>query len=196
MSHPLSTPWSIYAFLNDGEENGADYESQLKRLGYFDNVEDFWRIFSHIQPTTSFKLGWSIHLFKNGTRAMREDPEHLNGGSYLVRVSKKLSSYYWEKLVLAMIGGQLRTSVIGAILSSKPKYDNISIWHQDIGNSDEERKALCEEFSNILGLPVGIRVDYTSHESVISKSPESRKNAVHYTLKEDCVESYTPNRFR
>ena len=184
MTHSLSNNWSFYGYLSEEQEQ-TNYEQNIKLLGRFNTVEDFWRIFSHTNNLSVLKIGSSFQIFKNETRAMREDPEHKNGGSFLVRVAKPLTQYYWERLVLAMIGNQLPSTIIGATVSSKKTFDNISIWHTDMGFDITPREEFCLSFCNLMNLPFGIRIDYTTHESVINKSPENKKNASHYSIKEE-----------
>lgn len=51
-----------------------------------------------IRTTTDY------HLFKNGVSPTWEDPVNKNGGKWMVRLKKGLSSRLWEELVLAIIG--------------------------------------------------------------------------------------------
>jgi len=181
MAHSLSTKWSLYLYEKPLEDN-ENYADFIKKIGFFDNVEDFWRLFSHIKPVDTFDEKCAVHLFKNESRAMREDQEHVNGGSFLIRVSKQLSQYYWEKLVLSLIGNNMPDDVVGAIISSRGIYSLIFLWNRT--SSDIELlKNICLEFAKATNLQPGTRIDYTYHNN-------SEGNTVHFLYNEQTITQF------
>lgn len=65
-------------------------------------VEYFWYIYDHIIRTNDQKGIVDFHLFKNGIKPTWEDPNNENGGKWMVRLKKGLSSLYWEDLILVI----------------------------------------------------------------------------------------------
>lgn len=184
MIHPLASEWSFYGFSKPEEgDSELDYEKQIKLLARFETVEDFWKIYSHIIRPSQLQNFEALHLFREKTRAMREDPEHQEGGSFLIRVSKGLGPYYWEQLALSLISEKLPKDVLGIIISARPKFFNIFVWHKTAANP-ELRMEICTKFCALLKLPVGLRIDYTAHNSVLHID-ESGKQTAHYILEEN-----------
>lgn len=183
--HPLQSEWSFYGFsMPESEEPEESYSEHIKLLSRFSTVEDFWAAYSHIIRPSSLPNQAALHVFRGTSRAMREDEEHKNGGSFLFRVSKGLASFYWEQLVLALISEKLPSDVIGVLISARSKFFNVSIWQKNADN-EELRLEICKKFCECLNLPLNTRIDYTKHNSVINSESNNGKQAIHYLLKED-----------
>ncbi|KAH0788071.1 Eukaryotic initiation factor 4E family protein [Histomonas meleagridis] len=184
MAHKLQDEWSFYGFtMPTSEEANESYSEHIKLLSRFSTVEEFWTAYSHIIRPSSLPNQDALHIFRGKSRAMREDPEHQDGGSFLFRVSKGLASYYWEQLILALIGGRLPDDVIGILISARPKYYNISIWQKNADN-EELRMDICKKFCEYLHLPLQTRIDFSKHNKVLSIE-EDGKHPIHYILQED-----------
>jgi translation initiation factor 4E len=126
---------------------------------------------------------------------MREDPEHEKGGSFLVRVSRSLASYYWEKLVIALITEQFDADVIGGIISARRAHFNLFLWHC-VGEDPGLRLKICGQLCGLINLPKGTRVDYTAHTSVINAG-EGARQPIHYIYEEDGpTETQLPGRHK
>ena len=59
------------------------------------------------------------HLFKTGIQPIWEDEANRRGGKWIVRIPKGLAGYYWERVVLSIIGEQfdVGNEICGAVLS-------------------------------------------------------------------------------
>ncbi|KAH0792700.1 Eukaryotic initiation factor 4E family protein [Histomonas meleagridis] len=186
MKHLLKSEWSLYGFtMPTHEEPPESYTEHIKLLARFSSIEDFWKAYSHIIRPSSLPIHGALHVFRGTSRAMREDPEHKDGGSFLFRVSKGMGPYYWEQLVLALIGERLPEDVIGILISCRQKFFNISVWHK---TADDEnlRQEICSKFCECIHLPLQTRIDYTKHNSVISSEENSGgKQTVHYILQKE-----------
>lgn len=182
--HPLRSEWSFYGFSMPGpDEPEESYSSHIKLLSRFSTVEDFWAAYSHIVRPSQLANQSALHVFRGTARAMREDDEHKDGGSFLLRVSKGLGSFYWEQLLLALISEKLPSDVIGILISARSKFFNISIWQKSADN-EELRLEICRTFCECLNLPLNARIDYTKHNSVINSESNNGKQTIHYLLKE------------
>ena len=64
---------------------------------------------------------------------MWEDPACADGGRWVLRTPKEVTSKFWEDLVLALVGDQFDAAqgeVLGLVLSIKYNNDTISVWHR------------------------------------------------------------------
>lgn len=184
MKHQLPSEWSFYGFTSsEDNEKITNYESQIQLLARFNTIEDFWQIYSHIIRPSSLQQKSAIHLFRGTSRAMREDPEHQNGGSFLIRVSKGLAQYYWEQLILALIGERFPKDVIGIIISARKGFFHLNLWHQTATDANL-RLQICTDFCNFLHLPKGIRIDFTAHNTVLHIA-DNGKETIHYFLQDE-----------
>jgi len=82
---PLETQW-VFWFDKRVDQGGrsftdeAQFASNLKIVGEFDTVQDFWRYFNHMRPASDLEFNSNYHLFKSGIKPMWEDPVNTNGG--------------------------------------------------------------------------------------------------------------------
>jgi translation initiation factor 4E len=176
----IPVPWTFYGFFPAPAEADSSYESQMRPLGKVATVEQFWQVYSHLIRPADLPNFAALHFFKGDSRAMREDPEHQNGGSFLIRVSRQASSFYWERLITGLVVGQFNPSVLGAVISARQGHFKLLIWYsnaQDI----ELRRQICREICEIVKLPVGIRLDCTAHNTIVKLS-EHGDRAIHFIL--------------
>jgi translation initiation factor 4E len=105
-------------------------------------VEQFWRIYNHLQRPNEFKTTTDYHLFKNGIKPTWEDPQNERGGKWMVRLKKGLTSRYWEELVLAIIGEQFDVGheICGAVVSIRHNEDILSVWNKNADNTEAKNK--------------------------------------------------------
>jgi hypothetical protein len=126
---------------------------------------------------------------------MREDPEHVNGGSFLLRVAPGLGPYYWERLIVGLVTRQFDPDVLGVIISARSGFYNLLVWHATARDADL-RIVIARQVCEFLHLPIGIRIDFTAHNSV-SRIADDGKKTIHYVLEEGGpVETALPGRKR
>ncbi|XP_043925631.1 eukaryotic translation initiation factor 4E-like isoform X3 [Protopterus annectens] len=61
IKHPLQNRWALWFFKNDKSKIWHD---NLRLITKFDTVEDFWGLYSHIQPASKLASGCDYCLFK------------------------------------------------------------------------------------------------------------------------------------
>lgn len=85
---------------------------------------------------------------------------------------KRISSRYWEDVVLAVVGNQFDVPVdeiCGAVISSRNQFDMLSVWIKHADN--EEYKAIIEEsLKKVMKLPSGFKVEFKPHDETIKDS--------------------------
>ena len=157
--HPLETPWTFYYFQRPPPGSpDMNYEESIHKIGKINTCEEFWAIYSHLIRPDKLPATIALHLFRNDSRAMWEDPENINGGSFLLRLPKGQVKYLWEKLLLTMIGEQFPSDVNGAAVSTRPKADLLYVWHRTASNEDD-RLEICRVLWKELNLPIKTKID-------------------------------------
>ncbi|KAL0751315.1 hypothetical protein Bca101_033318 [Brassica carinata] len=104
--------------LKAGVRNQTSYEDIIKKIVEFSTVEGFWACYCHLARSSLLPSPSDLHFFKDGIRPMLEDGANCNGGKWIIRFSKGVSSRFWEDLLLALVGDQLddADNICGAVL--------------------------------------------------------------------------------
>jgi translation initiation factor 4E len=183
MTHPLACPWTFYYFQRPSSATqDASYEDLIHKIGKFDQVEDFWAYYSHLVRADQLPPSISLHLFRNDSRAMWEDPENRSGGNFILRFSKGQVKYAWETLLLNLIGEQLPADIHGAVLSVRPKFDLIHVWHRT-AQHEVMTAELCNALVRALALPPKTKLEHTPFSSMMNTSVA--KQSVQYIVESD-----------
>jgi translation initiation factor 4E len=154
------------------------YEELIHKIGKFQTCEEFWAIYSHLVRPDKLQHTVSLHMFRGDSRAMWEDAENRDGGSFLMRFQKGQIKYVWEKLLLHLIGEQFPTDVFGAVVSPRPKFDLIYLWHRKASN-EQLRLDICSCLMDFLDLPVKTRIDYSPFDEIMTNH---EKNSFQYVI--------------
>nr|XP_025866117.1 eukaryotic translation initiation factor 4E type 2-like isoform X1 [Vulpes vulpes] len=128
--HPLQYN---YTFWYSRRTPGCPTSSQsFEQIGTFASVEQFWRFYSHMVHPRDLTGHSDFRLFKEGVKPMWEDDANKNGGKWIIRLQKGLTSRCWENLILAMLGEQFMVGeeICGAVISVQFQEDIISIWNK------------------------------------------------------------------
>ncbi|XP_054022421.1 eukaryotic translation initiation factor 4E type 2 isoform X4 [Dryobates pubescens] len=119
--HPLQYNYTFwYSRRTPGRPTSSQsYEQNIKQIGTFASVEQFWRFYSHMVRPGDLTGHSDFHLFKEGIKPMWEDDANKNGGKWIIRLRKGLASRCWENLILAMLGEQFMVGeeICGAVVS-------------------------------------------------------------------------------
>lgn len=164
MSHALESAWTFYYYSYETEEEKANYEACIHKIGTVSTAEEFWAYYSHMKKPD--EPGYSVvqySMFRGDLRPMWEDEGNRNGGKFTIKVFQKdQTKYVWERLLLALIGEHLPSDVNGAICQMWPKCDVISIWHQT-ATDEEVKMQIAEMLRDVLKLPVRMQIEYNKH---------------------------------
>lgn len=119
--HPLQYNYTFwYSRRTPGRPTSSQsYEQNIKQIGTFASVEQFWKFYSHMVRPGDLTGHSDFHLFKEGIKPMWEDDANKNGGKWIIRLRKGLASRCWENLILAMLGEQFMVGeeICGAVVS-------------------------------------------------------------------------------
>ena len=179
-STPLASEWSFMFYKAQNGKSSEKYEENIHHLGTFNTIEGFWNIYSHLKRPNDLEPPTDYHLFRNGIRAIWEDEDNVNGGKWIIRLKKGLASYYWERLIIALIGERFPVDVLGAVVSVRYNEDIISLWNRT-GSDQNIRHEICKELSSALKLPQDTKLEYKEHGDAI-KDHSSFRNSVVYEV--------------
>ncbi|EAR98737.2 eukaryotic translation initiation factor 4E (macronuclear) [Tetrahymena thermophila SB210] len=133
MSMKLSRGYTFW-FVSERVENKDNYVSQLKKIGSFSDVDDFWKYYQHMARPDKLPEGTTFYCFTEGVMPMWEDAANVGGGRFQMRVKIKYSNRFWEDLLLGLIGNQceFNSYINGISLQAKdPQHIVIQIWVKD-----------------------------------------------------------------
>eukprot|EP00588_Corethron_pennatum_P015505 CAMPEP_0194266504 /NCGR_PEP_ID=MMETSP0169-20130528/1383_1 /TAXON_ID=218684 /ORGANISM="Corethron pennatum, Strain L29A3" /LENGTH=192 /DNA_ID=CAMNT_0039007205 /DNA_START=99 /DNA_END=677 /DNA_ORIENTATION=+ len=120
--HPLQHDWVLWEHIA-GARNPSEWKQNMKMLGSFNTVEDFWCYFNHIpKPSQIFfdgenrkkvgpegKVIEEYSIFKRGIDPQWEDPKNSTGGEFYCRrhMEPEQLNLYWQNIVLGVVGETL-----------------------------------------------------------------------------------------
>jgi len=189
--HPLESEWAFWYDRRAQQTKRARgekdaYESNLRPLGTFNTVEDFWRYYNHMVKPSKMENNANYHLFKSSVKPMWEDKANARGGKWIITLKgekeKPMLDQYWENLCLALVGETLDVGeeVTGAVVSRRKAGDRIAIWTR---NRDDETSimAIGHRIRSVVGVVQHVALAYQSHEDSM-RSGASYTNPNKYTL--------------
>lgn len=192
--HPLEYEWTFWydkrnTAVGGGRRKGEmqHYETNLREIGDFGTVEDFWRYFHHIVKPTVMESNSNCHLFKKDIKPMWEDEHNANGGKWVVMVGKQdreALDAVWEGVVLSLVGETIGESpeLCGAVCSVRKKADKIAVWTRTKTNESAIME-IGRNFQAILQAHgVGhLKLSYQYHDDAL-KSTTSYQNPARHRL--------------
>ncbi|KAM6920795.1 eukaryotic translation initiation factor 4E type 2 isoform 3-T3 [Lycodopsis pacificus] len=168
--HPLQYNYTFwYSRRTPGRPASTQsYEQNIKQIGIFASVEQFWRFYSHMIRPGDLTGHSDFHLFKEGIKPMWEDDANKMGGKWIIRLRKGLASRCWENLILAMLGEQFMVGeeICGAVVSVRFQEDIISIWNKTAGDQATTAR-IRDTLRRVLNLPPNTIMEYKTHNDSI-----------------------------
>jgi len=172
------TLWYSHVERGGMQRGRGAFEDTVKQLGAFNDVDGFWKYFSHLAPAGDLPSVSDYHLFKTGIKPMWEDNANTLGGKWIVRLRKGLASRFWEKLVIAIISDQfdVGNDICGAVISIRYHEDIISVWNRSAQRPDTVLK-IKETMKRILALPSSCNLEYKSHDNSLKDKSSFRNTS-------------------
>jgi len=175
--HPLQYTYCLWFNRRvQGARTQENYEKNIKKVGTFASVEDFWDYYSHLIRPNDLPNTSDYHLFKDGIKPMWEDDANKSGGKWIVRLRKGMASRYWEDLILAVLGEQFEVGgeICGAVVSIRYQEDIISLWNRTATDSETKMKIL-ETMKKVLSIDgASARIEYKNHDASIRDNSSFR----------------------
>jgi len=188
-THPLENEWSFWYDKRPAQSKRVrgeqeSYESNLREIGNFGTVEDFWRYYNHMVKPSKIETNSNYHFFKKGVKPMWEDPQNAKGGKWVLTMKDKaLVDVIWENVVLSMVGETLDIDgeVCGAVFSKRKGGDRIAVWNRNREN-EVGIMTIGRQLKAILGADTArVQTSYQNHEDSM-KSGASYSNPSRYKL--------------
>jgi translation initiation factor 4E len=65
--HPLQTSWSFwYDKKQSRKTNTNEFRERLHKLGSFDTIESFWKLYLHLKRPSALEVNVNLYLFRDG----------------------------------------------------------------------------------------------------------------------------------
>mmetsp|Transcript_2909 Transcript_2909/g.3250 ORF Transcript_2909/g.3250 Transcript_2909/m.3250 type:complete len:338 (-) Transcript_2909:97-1110(-) len=175
----LEHAWTIY--YDEKKKRGVDYatfQKQMKTLGTFHTIQEFWRFWNNI-ALKSLPTGSNVRVFKKHIQPAWEDENNAHGGKWVVELPPRQSEKC-TMVLLNLIGEQFTHSdtICGLVFSMRSKSNLLILWNSDAHASPEYYKTTEEEICKILrekGSP-NITVSYKPHKVAKRKSKSNRNS--------------------
>nr|XP_034330221.1 eukaryotic translation initiation factor 4E type 2 isoform X2 [Crassostrea gigas] len=179
--HPLQFNYSLwFSRKSPGKHSTAtSYDQNLKLVGTFASVEQFWKYYAHIVRPSDLTGHSDYHLFKEGIRPMWEDSANNKGGKWIVRLKKGLASRCWENLILAMLGEQFMVGeeICGAVISIRYQEDILSLWNRT-ASDQQTTSRIRDTLKRVLNLPPNTIMEYKTHNDSIKDNSSFRNTDI------------------
>ena len=160
--------------------NSTEYENQVKKIGEFDTIEDFWSLFQHIKKPDNCKQGIEIQMFKDPIKPMWEDEYNKKGGKLSLKLNKGYTTIIWEELILGIIGNilpaEINEGINGIVFSSKKEANILQIWFKDYNKNYYAELEQC--IRDLIQIPNEVPIDIKKffYEGDFKKGINSEKN--------------------
>ncbi|XP_057337797.1 eukaryotic translation initiation factor 4E type 2 [Microplitis mediator] len=153
-----------YSRRSVGKQSDRRYAENLKFIGRFGSVEQFWSLYSHLSRPSELIPSSDFHLFKNGIKPMWEDLANRQGGRWAVTLRKGSVDRCWENLILAMLGEQFMVGeeICGAVVSVRFQEDKVCVWNKTSSDTATTGR-IKETLRRVLQLPSDTLMDYKPH---------------------------------
>lgn len=175
IKHPLQNTWTLWYDNPQGKTNQASWGDNLKKIMSFDTVEDFWRLFNNIVPSSRLSPGSNYHLFKENVEPKWEDPVNENGGKWVVTLQARQRREHLDRLwlwaVLAVIGESFEFSneICGLVVSIRKSMDKIALWTRTSSNRDAT-VSVGRQFKQSLELAENQTLGYQAHADCMRRN--------------------------
>ena len=165
----------------------SDYRAGLHKIGTFDTVENFWKLYVFLQRPSALENNVNLYLFRDGPTIAPMWECFPNGGSWILKVKKRTDGgpsvlgKMWQDLVIATIGEMFEEpDILGISVNIRWKEDLISVWHKDNRN-ENIRFGIGEKVKSILDLEASTVLEYKDFASSM-RDMSSFRNAKAYVF--------------
>ena len=168
--HKLESPWAIWYDKKTPfrQVDPISYRSKLVKIGSFDTIESFWKLYVHMKRPSSLELNVNLYLMRDGSNHAPLWEAYPRGGCWILKVKKKVDGFsvlgkMWQDLVFATIGEAFEEpDVVGISLCIRKNEDLISVWNSDSRNPDIKFN-IAESMKKILDLEPDTVIEFKYH---------------------------------
>ena len=88
--HPLNSAWSFWYDKKQSRKTGTvEFRSGLHKLGTFDTLEGFWKLYCYLKRPSALDLNVNLYLFRDGAQIAPMWEAFPGGGCWILKVKKK-----------------------------------------------------------------------------------------------------------
>lgn len=174
--HPLQTGWAFWYDVKKSNKktDTVEFRTQLQKLGSFDSVESFWKLYCYIKRPSTLENNVNLYMFRDGPTNIPMWEAFPRGGCWILKVKKKkdlgasVLGKMWQELVIAAIGEAFEEpDVVGISVCIRRHEDLISVWNVDNRN-DDIRFKIGEKMKLVLDLEPSTVIEYKHHAESMS----------------------------
>eukprot|EP00127_Corallochytrium_limacisporum_P003071 Clim_evm27s145 gene=Clim_evmTU27s145 len=135
---PLNSPWCFYIDRNKATGNRADDQADaLDPMGHFGTLQEFRQVLNaNAEELVAFddmQDRRNIRMFRKGVAPLKEDPQNLLGGEWLVMIRRSTREQFkplYLRMLITILSEEFNFAHIinGVVINLRPTYDSISIW--------------------------------------------------------------------
>lgn len=135
MEMELKTEWTLWYDKTDLNICDNNWDQFLIKIESIFTIDNFWALFNNTPLISDLPSGSNYHFFKTGIEPKWEDLENLDGGRWVLSLSKvniQDCEKIWEFTVLALIserftldGSQIINGVVANVRKNEVRF---SIW--------------------------------------------------------------------
>jgi translation initiation factor 4E len=198
--HPLQSAW---AFWYDKKasyrlQDSSEFRGRLVKLGSFDTIESFWKLYLYIKRPSAVELNVNLYLFRDGEQHAPMWECYPRGGCWILKVKKRKDSgasvlgKIWQDMVFGVIGEAFEEpDVVGVSVCIRRNEDLISVWNADNRN-DEIRFKIGEKMKQILDLEPTTIIEYKHHFASMNDMSTFRNAKAYVFATNDSAEAAEP----
>ena len=142
--NPLEYRYTFWLSKRKSVLKGKNYENCMTKLGSFETVQQFWKMYSFMKRPSKVDDHCDLMLvrgfddfvcdplykiqFKSGIRPLWEEESNRDGGRWSIRIRRHNTDRYWENAIMAMIGEQFMVGneICGMVLSLRYPWDQVN----------------------------------------------------------------------
>ncbi|XP_076842350.1 eukaryotic translation initiation factor 4E type 2-like isoform X2 [Brachyhypopomus gauderio] len=155
--HPLQYNYTFWYSRRTPSRpaNTQSYEQNIRQIGTVASVEQFWKLYSHL------------------------DEANKSGGKWIIRLRKGLASRFWENIILAMLGEQFMVGeeVCGVVVSIRFQEDILSIWNKTASDQVTTSR-IRDTLRRVLNLPPNTIMEYKTHNDSLKDNSSFRNTKI------------------
>jgi translation initiation factor 4E len=165
--HKLQTSWAFWYAKGSNFKDATEYLNSLQKIGAFDTVESFWKLYLHLKRPSVLDVGVQLSLMRDNVNHNIPMWEYFpTGGCWILKIKKKreggvsVLGKMWQELVLGAIGEAFEEpDVAGISLYIRRNEDLLLVWNTDSRN-DRITLGIGQKMKAILDLEPNTIVQY------------------------------------
>lgn len=165
--HKLQTAWAFWYAKGGSFKDATEYLNSLHKIGSFESVENFWKIYLHLKRPSVLEPGVQLSMMRDNTPFNVPMWEYFpTGGCWILKIKKRRDSgasvlgKMWQDLVCAAIGEAFgEPDVAGISLYIRKNEDLLLVWNRDSRN-ERVTMSIGEKMKAVLDLEPNTIVQY------------------------------------